>query len=175
VKQTDNKPNGNPPGLNGLPDDPDTPIEVTIVEPTAEQVEEGLANLNACLPYWKTTPALLVIKPDLGLIVSVLDATHDRMGFSLRLAVHEKLEAPSDFDESEMKVSCVWNQPYMSFGKSVIWAPYCFSINFGSEGVARARELREQIRAEISYTPDTAEIIVCILRGSFPPEPLDFG
>ena len=119
----------------------DEPLRATIVMPTAEQAAEKLADLETCLPYWKANPGLLIVRPD-RLIVTVAGSAHDHMGFTLRLAVQEILSAPAGFDQKEIiEVGCVWNQPYMSFSRSRITASYCFYLHFGSEGVARAREL----------------------------------
>lgn len=127
--------------ISGPADDPNSLPTVTIVRPKAQEIEKGLARLEKYLPFWKETPGLLVIKPDLGLIVSVLSSTHDNMGFLLRLAVQEKLIAPPDFDLAELDVGCGWNQPYVSFNETRLSAPYSFYLHFGSAGVARAHKL----------------------------------
>jgi len=150
--------------------DPDARLEASIIEPAAEEAAKGLADLETCLPYWKESPGLLVIKPTLGLIVTVLSSEHDRMGFTLRLAVEEKLAAPAAFDRSEVKVSCVWNQPYLRFRRSEISAPYSFYLHFGSEGVARARELTSSLHAENAGTLDRAQFSLGLLRACFRPD-----
>lgn len=133
---------------NGAGEGPVAFTEVSIVKPTAEEAEQRLADLEVCMPYWKETPALLVIKPDLGLIVAVQAIVHDAMGFTLRLAIEQKLVAPRSFDRAGIDIGCGWNQPYMFFSKTGISAPYSFDLHFGSEGVARARELYESISRE---------------------------
>jgi hypothetical protein len=155
--------------LDKLTKNPDARVEASLVEPTAEEAVKGLADLESCLPYWKESPALLVIKPTLGLIVTVLDSEHDRMGFAIRLAVQERLAAPPAFDLTEIKVACIWNQPYLSFHRSKISAPYSFYLHFGSEGVARARELTRSFHAENAGTPAQAQVAVTLLRGCFRP------
>jgi hypothetical protein len=125
--------------------------EITFVRPDPEQLADGLQKLEECLPYWRNMPALLAIKPELAVVVSVTEPTHDEWGFALRLSVDEKLVAPPGFDRTEMNVGCTWNQPCMSFDKRGIFAPYAFSLTFGSKGVARARagarEFREKFGA----------------------------
>src|SRR6266851_4268496 len=129
--------------------------------------DKGLAELEACLPFWKETPALLVIKPTLGLIVTVLSSEHDRRGFTLRLAIRERLVAPPAFGQTEISVACVWNQPYMSFRRSDISASYGFYLHFGSEGVARARELIKSFHPEKAGTLDQAQGYLGLLRTCF--------
>jgi hypothetical protein len=128
-------------------DQNDQQPEFTIVEPTAQQAAEGLAKLQLCFPHWKQTPALLIIKPDVLLIVSATSYESTESGFTVRLATIEKLEAPSDL-ELPNEVGCGWNQPYMSFSTDVISAPYSFSLYFGAEGVARAREVHQILSKE---------------------------
>jgi hypothetical protein len=120
-------------------EDPHATVGAEIVLPAEREVVDGLATLKKCLPHWLANPALLVIKPNLGLVVSVVNSTYDQMGFSLSLGVEEKLIAPRSFDSSEIQVGCGWNQPYMNFDESEIWASYCFSLHFGAEGVSAAR------------------------------------
>ncbi|MEO8125859.1 MAG: hypothetical protein ABJF23_14595 [Bryobacteraceae bacterium] len=123
------------------PNDPNAPLQATLVKPTAEQAGRGLANLEACLPYWKETPGLLVIKPELILVIAVVGSEHDHDGFRLRLAIQEVLQSPPGFAKKETDIGCIWNQPYMSFTKASINAPYCFYLNFGAAGVDKAREI----------------------------------
>jgi hypothetical protein len=117
-------------------------LQATIIEPTQKETKAGLVKLRQCVPVWKVTPALLVEKPDLAVIVSVRDVTHTRTGFRILLDVNEVLMAPVEFgDRCSLELACVWNQPYMSFSDQSVFAPYSFSLQFGREGVARAREL----------------------------------
>jgi hypothetical protein len=121
----------------------DNPPEVVaqIVWPTKEQMEKRLAEIERYSAFWKVSPALLVIKPHLGLIVSLENIKHDERHFALAIAVHEAIVAPKGFDtQTPITLKCVWNQPYMSLGADVISAPYSFCLHFGAEGVQRARE-----------------------------------
>lgn len=102
-----------------------------------------MAKLQECLPHWKQTPALLIESPRLALLVSVLGCEYDDQGFALRLEVMEKLKAPERFDEREVVAHYVWNQPYLSFDKERISAPYCGYIYFSAEGLERVREVQK--------------------------------
>ena len=78
-------------------------------------------------PLWKTSPALLVTKPHLGLIVSLEKIEHDERYFALAFAVEDAIVAPEGFDaQIPIRLNCVWNQPYMSPGADSISAPYSF-------------------------------------------------
>jgi hypothetical protein len=124
------------------PDDPrEAAVPAEIVWPTREQMEKGLTQIERYAPLWKASPALLVIKPDHGLIVSLESIEHDRRHFELALVVEEAIVAPEAFDTQILiKLQCVWNQPYMSLGADCISAPYSFYLHFGAHGVQRARE-----------------------------------
>jgi hypothetical protein len=114
--------------------------EAVIVRPTPQEVAEGVARLELDIQHWRENPALLIVKPELALIVSVIDHETDDNGFRLRLAIMERLLAPPEFNIPSMDVECGWNQPYMSFNRDGIHAPYSFSLYFGKQGVDRARE-----------------------------------
>lgn len=104
-------------------------------------MEKRLADIERYAPCWKASPAYLVIKPDLGLIVSLENIEHDERYFVLTLAVEEAIVAPEGFDPRiPIKLTCVWNQPYMSLGAHLISAPYSFRLEFGAQGVQRIRE-----------------------------------
>jgi hypothetical protein len=124
----------------------DNPPEVVvlpaqIVWPTKEQMEKGLAEIERYAPLWKASPALLVIKPHLGLIVSLKNIEHDERYFALAIAAEEAIVAPDGFDaQIPIALKCVWNQPYLSLGADSISAPYSFYLHFGAQGVQRARE-----------------------------------
>lgn len=141
--------------------------EVQIVESTEQEVTEGIAKLEACLPHWMRTPALLVIKPELGLIVSVLDSKHDRNGFTLRMAVREELVVFSDFQDTEINVGLGWNQPYASFDRDQISAPYSFFMHFGAEGVKGAREVVKTFVREQAETLEVSDFPFNRLRRCF--------
>ena len=126
-----------------MPDDhPPLPvITCQTVWPTKEQIEKGLADIERYAPCWKASPAYLVIKPDLGLIVSLENIEHDERYFVLTLAVEEAIVAPEGFDpQIPIKLTCVWNQLYMSLDAYEIYAPYCFRLQFGEQGVQRIRD-----------------------------------
>jgi hypothetical protein len=148
-------------------DPPLEPGEVKIVWPTKKQMEEGLADLERCLPTWMASPALLVIKPELGLIVSVEQVLHDDTGFELTFRLVEALVAPSDFHPPEpIKLACIWNQPYMSIHPELINAPYSFYLHFGAEGLQRAREMHASLgAAATSKNP----MLLGLLRSCFTP------
>jgi hypothetical protein len=147
------------------------PDAIQIVWPTRTQREVGLAALSRYLPTWKASPALLVIKPNHALIVSISNHQHDDHGFQLVLAVSEALVAPDNFDiSSPIRVGCVWNQPYMSMDAEGISAPYSFSLQFGAEGVQRAREASIELRRELSVavgTDDYNSLVLGCLKGCF--------
>lgn len=111
--------------------------------PTKEQMETGLAEIEQYAAVWNASPALLVIKPHLGLIVSLEDIKHDRRYFALAIAVEEAIVAPEGFDaQVPITLKCVWNQPYMSLSVDSISAPYCFLPSFRSS--RRATDSRIQ-------------------------------
>ena len=119
---------------------PDGPL--TVLKPTREQVDDGLSELQRCIPSWMASPALLVVKPHIGIVVSVQHVAHDDDGFTLSLVVKEALVTPADFEATRpIEVRCAWNQPYMSIDAHCISAPYSFYLHFGVEGVNRAREV----------------------------------
>lgn len=112
-----------------------------IVWPTIQQMEEGLVAIKRYEPVWRASPALLVIKPRLGLIVSLKQVEHDERYFVLAIAVQEAIVAPDGFDPHiPVTLRCVWNQPYLSLGVDHISAPYSFYLHFGAQGVQRARD-----------------------------------
>jgi hypothetical protein len=107
-------------------------------------MREGLAKIEEYLSFWKTNPALLVIKPELGLIVTLQSLEHDKRGFTLICGVEQALVAPPGFETgTPITLDCVWNQPYLSMAVDRISAPYSFYLHFGVEGVPRARALSE--------------------------------
>jgi hypothetical protein len=143
-------------------------VEAEIVKPTAVRVNEGPAKLKQYLPVWMRTPALLVLKPTLGLIVAVIGSVENDWGFQLRLKVLERLLAPCEFNESEVKVACVWNQPYMDFDEFGISAPYSFYLHFGAEGVDKARKFADKVR---NYAGNKERSVpLGLLRACFLPE-----
>lgn len=140
---------------------------VQIVWPTKEQMEKRLAEIERYAPHWKESPALLVIKPELGLIVSLENIEHDERHFTLTLAVKEAIVAPEGFDaQIPIVLECTWNQPYMSLGADSISAAYCFYLHFGAQGVQRAREVSAK---KLSYKPGCTPDLLVRLRDCFDP------
>jgi hypothetical protein len=109
-------------------DDPPESVKsgIRILLPTKQEMDEGLAEVKRCHPFWKANPAFLVIKPDPGLIVSLQNLVHDDRGFTLTCKVDQTLVAPPDFDENNITLSCGWNQPYVSLNDDRISAPCAF-------------------------------------------------
>jgi hypothetical protein len=139
------------------------PQIATIVQPTQEEADDGLRRVQGCIAAWKASPALFVEKPEIGVIVSFQSVAYDDHGFALKLAVIHVLVAPTRFDANKpIEVSCVWNQPYMSFDNQGINAPYCFYLHFGAEGVRRARELWSSLSESTKQPPPLG-----LLRGCF--------
>ena len=134
------------------------------VWPTREQAEKGLAQIERYAPLWKASPALLVIKPDHALIVSLESIEHDERHFTLALAVEEAIVAPEAFAQILIKLQCVWNQPYMSLGTGCISAPYSFYLHFGAQGVKRAREFsKTMVFEKLRNSP----LLLGLLRSCF--------
>lgn len=125
--------------------DPDDAEELQIIFPTEEEAAEGRAQLEECLAHWRTAPGLLIIKPELAVIVSVRDCSWDDVGFTLQLQTEEPLMAPQSGVADELKVSCSWNQPYMSFDKDCIAAPYSFVLHFAAGGMALVRQYQSTL------------------------------
>jgi hypothetical protein len=128
-------------------------LKLKVLLPTPEQAENGLRQLRTCLPYWTKMAGLLLIKPRLALIVSVTDAETNKTGFTLRLRADDRLIAPAQWDASEMTVGCDWNQPYMSFDKDLISAPYSFRLHFTSEDLASVRERMKSFKEKYGSRP----------------------
>ena len=151
----------------------DNPPEVVvfpeqIVWPIKEQMERGLAEIERYAPLWKESPALLVIKPHLGLIVSLENIEHDERYFALAIAVEEAIVAPEGFDtQIPITLKCVWNQPYMSLGADAISAPYSFYLHFGAQGVQRARQFSAtRVCDKLRNSP----MLLGLLRACFQPD-----
>jgi hypothetical protein len=141
---------------------------VEIVWPTKEQREKRLAEIQRYAPDWRASPALLIIKPHLGVIVSLQSIEHDEHYFALRLAVEETIAAPDDFDPTTpVLLTCVWNQPYLSLSPNGISAPYSFRLHFGAQGVQHVRELSGmKFFAAVKKT----ELLPGILSACFSPD-----
>ncbi len=121
---------------------PDSPVRAEIAWPTKEEIEQGVAQVQRYSPVWIATPALLVIKPHLGLIVSVKQIEYDDRFLTLKLALDQTIVAPEEFRAQDpIQLQCVWNQPYLHLARNSIFAPYCFSLHFGVEGVQHVRSL----------------------------------
>jgi hypothetical protein len=128
-------------------------LQLKVLLRIPEQAEDGLRQLRTCLPYWTKMAVLLLIKPRLALIVSVMDAEHNERGFTLRLRVDDRLIAPAEWSASEMTVGCDWNQPYMSFDKDLITAPYSFRLHFTSDDIASVRERMKSFKEKYGSRP----------------------
>jgi hypothetical protein len=153
-------PADNPPEVVLFPDQ--------IVWPEKEEMEKGLAAVERYAPLWKASPALLVIKPYLGLIVSLENIKHDKRYFSLTIAVEEAIIAPKSFDaQNPITLTCVWNQPYMSLGADSISAPYSFYLHFGAHGVQRVREFSA---TRFFDTLRNDPMLIGLLRACFQPD-----
>lgn len=121
----------------------DNPPEVQIVWADKRADGNGIGRDRTIRGRLDASPALLVIKPHLGLIVSLEDIKHDRRYFALAIAVEEAIVAPEGFDaQVPITLKCVWNQPYMSLSVDSISAPYCFLPSFRSS--RRATDSRIQ-------------------------------
>lgn len=146
---------------------PEPLLRVNIVRPSNEERKARLTEIERYSPFWKARPALLVIKPDLALSVSLKNIDDDENYFWLILAVEETIVAPDQFiPEVPMILRCVWNQPYLSLNADLISAPYAFYLHFGSEGVQHVRELSaNRVFKEFRSKPGT----VGILRSCFSP------
>jgi len=156
------------------PDTPSNPgspdgekrIQAKIILPSQEEVGEGLARLESCLPHWETTPGLLIIKPELAALVRVSGHVHDAMGFRLHLRIEERLLDFAVPHPETFALRCGWNQPYMSFNDRQISAPYSFTLYFGVEGVAQARELHAML-SEVERKTGSYPIGPQVFRGCF--------
>jgi len=139
-------------------------VPTQIIWPTKEQMEKGLAEIERHAPFWKATPALLVIKPHLGVIVSLKNIEHDERHFTLSVAVEETIVAPKGLDaQFPITLKNVWNQPYLSMDSHCISAPYGYYLHFGDEGVQRVRKLS----AELSDKQKNGPFTLGLLRGCF--------
>jgi hypothetical protein len=78
----------------------------------------------------------------LAAIVTLRSHSHDDMGYTLHLHPEQTLMAEELIDPDDFDVFCAWNQPYMSFDSDVLSAPYSFTLYFGAQGVAHAREVQ---------------------------------
>jgi hypothetical protein len=146
---------------------PEPTVSGQIIWPTKEEREKGLAAIERYAPLWKASPALLVIKPHLGLIVFLENIEHDEHYFALTIAVKETIVAPEGFDaQTPITLRCVWNQPYMSLCPDSISAPYSFYLHFGAQGVQRVRELSA---TRLFDTASNSRTALGLLRGCFQP------
>jgi len=105
-----------------------------IVGPTRRERKKGLADVERFAPGWKSSPALLVIKPNLGLLVSVKSIEKNDSAFTLAIAVEEAIVAPKGFNSRDtISLQCCWNHPYLHLDAELISAPYSFYLHFGSK------------------------------------------
>lgn len=143
---------------------PQSVPELKIVWSTQEQVERGRTAIERYAAGWKASPALLVIKPYLALIVSLKDIQQDERHFALTLVAEQVIVAPKDFDREEpIVLTCVWNQPFMDLHRDLINAPYSFYLHFGAEGVQEVREFTQNER----FSRMPPELVMGALRGLF--------
>ena len=113
----------------------------SIIWAAKEEKEQTLAQIERYAPTWKASPAYLVMKPDHGLIVSLQRIEHEDQNFVLVLSVEQSVIAPEGFDpQIPIRLTCPWNQLYMSLCPDEICAPYGFRLQFGAQGVQRIRE-----------------------------------
>lgn len=135
-------------------------------------MEKVLAEIERHAPLWKATPALLVIKPHLGLIVSLKNIEHDERYFTLSLAVEETIVAPEGFDaQIPITLKNVWNQPYLSMDPRAISAPYCYYLHFGDEGVQRVRKFGAKLSDKQKNGPFTLGLLRSCFQGNLLPPP----
>jgi hypothetical protein len=136
-----------------------------ILKPTREERKKGLADVGRFAPIWKSSPALLLIKPHLGLIVSVESIEKDDTAFTLAIAVEEAIVAPKGFNTRDtIRLQCWWNQPYLHLDAELISAPYNFYLHFGSKGVRQVRQFRA---SALFKHPESAEAKIGHLRTCF--------
>lgn len=138
----------------------DTPAtasgELRLVWPTEEQAADGLRRLRECEAAWKGVPALLTMKPDLFAIVSFRETVTNEQGFRLVVDVEDPLLVPeAGKHQQSIDLSCVWNQPYLSFDASGVYAPYCFRLEFGHEAISRVRRFWAALPADKNRLKDT--------------------
>ena len=157
-----------------LPDDrlPASTEVGQIVWPTTEERDRGRAEIERFSSVWKASPALLIIKPDLGVVVSLKDIAHDERYFTLTLEVEETIVAPDGFDpQAPIELRCVWNQPYLSVVSDCINAPYCFRLHFGAQGVRNVREFAAtKLFRTLKDSSKDSSIIAGLLSGCFVPD-----
>ena len=146
-------------------DPPPKPEEIKIVWPTEQEMSEGMATVRKCLPFWRGNPAYLLIKPNLGLIVSLQNFEFDTRYFALTFSVDDVIIEPAGFDRREpMRLEFVWNQPYMWISAEEISAPYHCGLHFGAQGVQNIRKLRAtRFFEQLKNTP----LLLGFLRGCF--------
>lgn len=108
-----------------------TETVATVVHPSEAEAASGREKLQQCVSMWKANPALFLAKyPEQALILSLQDVLTDAWGFRLILTVDEALLTPGGKDSPDpMQLTCVWNQPYMSFHAGEVSAPYCFRLS----------------------------------------------
>lgn len=155
-----------------MPDDYPV-IKGEVIWPTKEQRDKGLEEIERFAPHWSASQALLIIKPRLGLIVSLKRIDHDERHFGLTVTVEEIMVAPPEFDpQKPLMLRCVWNQPYLSLSAKRISAPYSFYLHFGAEGVRQVREFSITKKFNlIKQTEKHAETILGLLSHCFSMKP----
>ena len=146
--------------------DSDDKQSAKLIEPTQEEVAEGRRTLEECLSHWRATPALLIVKPTLAIVADVRSHTEEALGFRLHLEATDLLMAPEDMELARFDVFCGWNQPYVSMNRDELHAPYSFTLHFGAEGVAHARELTDIILS-VADQQNEREWEPTIYRGCF--------
>lgn len=116
------------------------PAPVQIIHASAEEAAKGLARLHRYLPAWQAGPALYIEKPQTALLVSITACAYDSRAFRLEFNVDEVLRAPENFNPSEpLTITCLWNQPMLSYWESGINASWSYRILFGEHGAENVR------------------------------------
>jgi hypothetical protein len=152
--------------------DRELPETLDPILPTNEEREKSLKKIYECLPFWLAEPAMLIIKPTLGLIVSLQKLEHDDMGYTLTVDILETLYSPENpVLPPSMKLGCFWNQPYLSIARDCLSAPYSFYLHFGREGVQAVRQSNEVLkRKNAPPHASTLGILRFCFRHGFDPD-----
>ena len=109
-------------------------IDGTIVWPTDEQREKGLAALRQYVGGWKAAKGLVIDKPSFALVVSLDRIEHDQNHFSLVVTVEDVIRAAEDFDSSPpLRLTSVWNAPNLSITAAGVRVLYSLQYLFLAE------------------------------------------
>ena len=102
--------------------------------------EAEIARLEKCAAVWKATPALWIEKPNYAGIVQVRSVSHNARGFHLSAEIEEILLATRERSAKTLRLGCNWNNDLATITEEALDVPYCFSLRFEAEGVARLRQ-----------------------------------